>query len=60
MFDTCINTIKLKYYRVMFRVMVFNVTFNNMSVISWQSVLLMEETGGPEENHRPASSHRQT
>ena len=60
MFDTCINTIKLKYYRVMFRVMVFNATFNNISVISWQSVLLMEETGVPEENHRPASSHRQT
>jgi hypothetical protein len=25
--------------------MVFNVTFNNISVISWQSVLLVEETG---------------
>jgi len=25
--------------------MVFNATFNNISVISWQSVLLMEETG---------------
>jgi hypothetical protein len=25
---------------------VFNVTFNNISVISWQSVLLVEETGG--------------
>ena len=24
--------------------MVFNATFNNMSVISWRSVLLMEET----------------
>jgi hypothetical protein len=24
--------------------MVFNTTFNNISVISWQSVLLMEET----------------
>jgi hypothetical protein len=23
---------------------VFNATFNNISVISWQSVLLMEET----------------
>jgi hypothetical protein len=32
-------------------VMVFNVTFNNISVISWRSVLLVEETG---ENHRPA------
>jgi len=30
-------------------VMVFNVTFNNISVIScpWGSVLLMEETGVP-------------
>jgi hypothetical protein len=32
--------------------MVFNATFNNISVISWQSVLLVEETVGPEENHR--------
>jgi hypothetical protein len=30
------------------RVMVFNATFNNISVISWQSVLLVEEAG---ENH---------
>jgi hypothetical protein len=27
------------------RVMVFNATFNNSSVISWRSVLLVEETG---------------
>ena len=25
--------------------MVFNTTFNNISVISWRSVLLVEETG---------------
>jgi len=31
--------------------MLFNATFNNISVISWLSVLLVEETGGPEENH---------
>jgi len=37
--------------------MVFNATFNNFSVISWQSVLLIEETG---ENHWPATSHWQT
>jgi len=36
---------------------VFNVTFNNISAISWQSVLLVEETG---ENHRPVASHWQT
>jgi len=28
--------------------------------ISWQSVLLVEETGGPVENHQPVASHRQT
>ena len=33
------------------RVMVFNATFNNISDISWQSVLLIEETEGPGENH---------
>jgi hypothetical protein len=27
--------------------MVFNATFNNISVISWRSVLLVEETGVP-------------
>jgi hypothetical protein len=28
--------------------MVFNATFNNISVISWRSVLLVEETEYPE------------
>ena len=37
--------------------MVFNATFNNISLISWQSVLLVEETGVPGENHWPATSH---
>jgi len=40
--------------------MVFNATFNNISVISWRSVLLVEEIGVPGENHRPVASHRQT
>ena len=39
------------------RFMVFNATFNNISVISWRSVLLVEEIGVPGENHRPAASH---
>ena len=38
-------------------VMVFNATFNNISVISLQSVLLVKETGVPGENHGPATSH---
>ena len=37
--------------------MVLNATFNNISVISWQSFLLVEETGEPGENHRPVTSH---
>ena len=37
--------------------MVFNTTFNNISVISWCSVLMVEETG---ENQRLAASHWQT
>jgi hypothetical protein len=41
------------------RVMEFNATFNNISVISWRSVLLVEESGVPGENHRPAANHRQ-
>jgi hypothetical protein len=42
------------------RLMVFNATFNNVSAISCRSVLLVEDTGGPRENHRPVTSHRQT
>ena len=42
---------------MMLGVMVFNATFNNISVISWMSVLLLEESGIPGENHRPAASH---
>ena len=37
--------------------MVFNATFNNISVISWRSVLFVEEPGVPRENHRPVASH---
>jgi hypothetical protein len=37
--------------------MVFNTTFNNVSVISGWSVSSVEETGVPTENHRPVASH---
>ena len=40
--------------------MVFKANFNNISVISWLSVLLVEETGVLEENYRPVASHRHT
>ena len=40
--------------------MVLNATFNNISVISWRSFLLVKETGGHGENHWPVASHWQT
>jgi hypothetical protein len=40
-------------------VMVFSATFNNISAISWRSVLLVDETGVCGENHRPAASNNQ-
>ena len=46
---TCVILVYI-LFRVMVRFMVFNVTYNNISVISWRSVLLVEET---RENHRP-------
>jgi hypothetical protein len=38
-------------------VMLFHTTFNNISVIWRWSVLLIEETGVPGENHTPSASH---
>ena len=35
----------------------FNATFNNISVISWRPVLVVEEDGVPGENHRPWASN---
>ena len=50
----CMGTnIKINEYGVM----MFNATFNTISVISWRSVLLVEETG---ENLPPAASHLPT
>ena len=39
---------------IMVNAMVFKATFNNNSVISLRSVLLVDEIG---EHHRPAASH---
>ena len=38
-------------------VKVFNATFNNISVISWRSFSLVEETRVPGENQRSVASH---
>ena len=43
------------FSEVRVRLIVFNV--KKISVISWRSVLLAEETGVPGENHRPTASH---
>ena len=40
--------------------MVFNATFNNISAILCQSVLLVEETRVHRENHRPDINHWQS
>jgi hypothetical protein len=42
------------------KVMVFNTIYNNTSIISLRSVLLVEETEVTRENHRPAASHLQS
>ena len=47
----------LKSDAILIGFMMFNATFNNISVISWRSVLLVEESGEPGENHRPVASH---
>jgi hypothetical protein len=46
------------WFRVRFRV--FTATFINISVMSWWSVLLVEYTGVPGENHWPVASYWQT
>ena len=38
----------------------YTTIFNNISHISWHSVLLVEETRLHRENHRPVASHWQT
>ena len=42
----------LHRYTVKVKVMVFNATFNNISVISWWLVILVEQTRVPGENQR--------
>jgi hypothetical protein len=51
--------ILIKHFLAAFYV-VFNATFNNISVTLWWSILLMEETRVPGENHRPVASQWQT
>jgi len=55
-----ISAIMRVRFRVTWGVVVFNTTFNNISIVSQRSVLLDEETRVPGENNLPAASHWQT
>jgi hypothetical protein len=46
--EPCANPFRYVWQGSEFRVMVFNATFNNISFLSWWSVLLVEETEYPE------------
>jgi hypothetical protein len=57
-FDNSLNNFHfLLSTNIGLELMVFNATFNKISVISWRSVILVEETEVPGENHRPVASH---
>jgi len=52
--------IRIKYIGVRVKVTIFNATFSNISAMPWWSVLLVEETRVPGENHRPVASQWQS
>ena len=54
------SKVQSKNHRKRVRIMVVNANFNNISIISWRTVLLVGKTGVPGENHRPVTSHWQT
>ena len=54
---TLVNNYLHMVFLSWFGVMVLNATFNNTTIISWRSALLVEDIGEPGENHRPAESH---
>jgi hypothetical protein len=52
-----VSQIILMHLSFRFRLMVVNATFNNISVILWRSILLVEKNRVPGKNHQPAASH---
>ena len=56
----CYYACTIKWWQIngWFRFMVFNATFNNISVISWQSVLLLEDSGVPGNQRLPGACNR--
>jgi hypothetical protein len=51
-----VDTITSNFSKVLLDYRVFNATCNNISFISWQSLLMVEETGLPGENYLPAAN----
>ena len=52
------KNLNLEYYlNILVWFVVINAIFKNILVISWRSVLLVEETGIPRENHLTAVGH---
>jgi len=47
----------MTWSNVVIMVMVFNAIINNISIISWRSVLLVKETRVSGENNQPVASH---
>ena len=55
--ELILNGFEVAVFLLFVCLMVVNATFNNILVKSWRSGLLVEETGGPGDNHRPVASH---
>ena len=55
--NCCILENVVFYVRREVGLLSFNANFNNISVISWRSVLLAGEIGVPGEKHRPVASN---
>ena len=53
-------TIRIVIVLYCFNYGMFNVTFNNISAMSWRSILLVEEAKVPGENHPAVTNHWQT
>jgi hypothetical protein len=49
--NPCNKKIKKYFHKEFSKRGLFNATFNNISVISWWSALLVEESGVPGENY---------
>ena len=59
LYKTSVKLFNIQIYNRLVWLIVFNATFNNISTTSWWSVVLVEETRVPEENHPPVAGHWQ-